>query len=316
MSLTHRLLVALADGQRHSGVALGAQLGVTRAAISQAVAGLTDVPIVVDRKGYRLPAAYRPLAADAVRAMAALHGATLDEVWILEAVDSTNRYLLAQSPAGTVACLAERQIDGRGRRGRRWCADPYSNVLLSLSFRLPAVPPALGNLSLVAGVGVRRALTAVGVSPVVLKWPNDVLWAGRKLAGVLIEIRGEAESLRGVIGVGVNCHLTAATGDCIDQRWVSLEEIGIDYDRNQIAGMLIAHLSVVIAQYAAGAIGTLREEWRQAHAFAGHPAAIHAADGGLRHGTILDVDDDGALVVVVEGQRCIVRAGEVSVRTL
>jgi BirA family biotin operon repressor/biotin-[acetyl-CoA-carboxylase] ligase len=263
-----------------------------------------------------LPAAYRPLAADAISAEAARAGAPIDAVWVLEAVDSTNRYLLEQAPTGTVACLCERQTGGRGRRGRQWWADPYCNVLLSLSFRLPAASPALGNLSLVTGVGVRRALMALGVQGITLKWPNDVLWAGRKLGGILIEIRGEAEALRAVVGVGVNCHLTAATADQIGQPWAALDDIAADWDRNRIAGVLIAHLCAVVDQFAAGALDPLRAEWRQAHAFAGHPATLQGGDGRVRHGTIIDVDDEGALVMMIDGEHRTLRSGEVSIRPL
>jgi BirA family biotin operon repressor/biotin-[acetyl-CoA-carboxylase] ligase len=117
----------------------------------------------------------------------------------VERCASTQRLLAADAPDGAVA-VAEEQTAGRGRRGREWWAPAHTSILASIVLR-PSVPSAqLPELSLVAGDAVAKALAGVaGVEPVV-KFPNDVLLAGRKVAGILAEAAGG----RVVLGIGVN----------------------------------------------------------------------------------------------------------------
>ena len=91
---------------------------------------------------------------------------------------------LRRAPSGTV-CLAERQTAGRGRRGRTWVSPFAANLYLSVLWRYPIGPAALGGVSLAAGVAVARVLAGLGVADLGLKWPNDLLWRGRKLGGLL-----------------------------------------------------------------------------------------------------------------------------------
>ena len=314
MSLGDKILDILTDGQRHSGVALGRALGVTRAAISKAVREMADVPVSVDRMGYALPETHRPLDAVRIREIVSRHGVALDQLIVLSEVDSTNRYLLQRPDADRTACLAERQTQGRGRRGRQWVADPYSNILLSVVAHVPGGARALGVLSLAAGVAVHRALGEIGVADVALKWPNDVLYRNRKLAGILTEVRGEAEAPRAVIGVGLNCYLSAHTGAEIDQPWASLDEQLI-VDRSVLVGHLVAHLFAVIDACSRGEGAALVAAWRERHAYAGQHVAL-LRDAGTEIAMIKDIDDEGALVVRIGDREEIVHSGEVRLRPL
>lgn len=317
MSLIHDVLKTLADGERHSGVALAAGLGVTRAAISKAVAGLADVPISVDRKGYALPRAFRPLDEARITRLLSEHGCVLDRLWILEEVDSTNRFLLDAPGDGICACLAERQMAGRGRRGRAWHATPYGNVMLSVGFTLRGMAHSPGVLSLGAGVAVTRALRALGVPDVALKWPNDVLWQARKLAGILIEMRGEPEAMRLVIGIGLNGTIGESAAAAIDQAWVDLRSVLPIVDRDQIAALVITEILGVMADYRNGRADAILDEWRSRHAFAGLRVSVHTAAGtDPCVGIVQDINEEGALILKVEGGRRVVRSGEVSVRPL
>src|SRR5438477_5930355 len=108
------------------------------------------------------------------------------EVRMVERCGSTNELLLMEAKPD-VLLAAQEQTAGRGRRGKRWYSAPGAGVTFSLSVRI--AKPAAG-LSLVAGVGVARALRALGVSRAGLKWPNDLVVDGAKLGGILVETRG------------------------------------------------------------------------------------------------------------------------------
>ncbi len=315
MSLIHEIVQALGDGERHSGVALARRLGVSRAAISKAVALCSEVPIEVTRLGYSLPAAFRPLDEGRIRAFVAEAGCRLESLAIHEEVGSTNQVLLAAPGDGTCACLAERQSAGRGRRGRVWRATPYGSLLLSVAWTISGTARPLGVLSLAAGVAVMRALEAVGVRDAALKWPNDVLWQARKLAGILIEMRGEADAMRVVVGVGLNAAVSTATAAAIDQDWVDLRRIIPSVDRDRLAALVIAELDTVMSDYREGREAALLDAWRRRHVFAGVRVRIHEGQG-VCEARVIDVDADGALLVEAGGVRRRVQCGEVSVRPL
>lgn len=122
----------------------------------------------------------------------------------VERAESTQRLLPEDAPEGAVA-VADEQTAGRGRLGRDWVAPPGSSVLASIALR-PDVPTAkLAELSLVAGRACARALAEVAGVTAEVKWPNDVLVGGRKVAGIL----AEAREGRVVLGIGVNVFQTA-----------------------------------------------------------------------------------------------------------
>jgi BirA family biotin operon repressor/biotin-[acetyl-CoA-carboxylase] ligase len=123
------------------------------------------------------------------------------EVRKLERCTSSNAVLLAEGKAG-VLLVAQEQTAGRGRRGKRWYSAPGAGVTFSLSAEI-AKPEA--GLSVLAGVAAARALRALGVRQVALKWPNDLLVDGAKLGGILVETRGRLA----VFGFGINCRSDA-----------------------------------------------------------------------------------------------------------
>jgi BirA family transcriptional regulator, biotin operon repressor / biotin---[acetyl-CoA-carboxylase] ligase len=153
----------------------------------------------------------------------------LQHLELLFEVDSTNQYLLDAWPRGAGAgwaCSAEFQSAGRGRRGRPWVSPLGGAIFLSISWEYAAGPARLSGLSLAAGLAVARTLRRFGARRVGLKWPNDLLWQHRKLAGLLLEVRGEQHGpTRLVLGLGLNLRLPPDQGARIDQPWVDLTEI-------------------------------------------------------------------------------------------
>ena len=171
-------------------------------------------------RGYRLPQPLSLLDRAAVERYLGRHAArfTLE---IVDSAGSTNTLLMERAQAGAPSATviaAEWQTGGRGRRGRAWHAGIGEALTFSLLWRFTQGASFLAGLSLAVGVALARAIEKLGVADAGLKWPNDVLWRGQKLAGILIELQGDAlgPSLA-VMGIGVNVRLSDAVRSRIDQ---------------------------------------------------------------------------------------------------
>ena len=319
MSTRHDLFKLLADGAFHSGTALGERLGISRAAVNKAIQSLAGNGIDIHRvsgRGYRLGEPFVPLSTVSIRTLLKQRRVQAS-IEILDEVDSTNEQLLRtlETP-GVRVCLAETQSSGRGRRGRGWVATPGHNILLSMSWQFDQGPAGLAGLSLAAGVAVLRALEEFGVGGLGLKWPNDILCDGRKLAGLLIDVRGEASGpSRVVLGLGLNIYLTPGDAARIDQPWTALREtLPGPVDRNRLAALLIAQLFEMFRVFEHEGFAAFRAEWERRHLFQGKAVELrNGQDGSV--GTVVGVDAQGALRVRdVAGEIRNFHSGDVSLR--
>lgn len=324
--LVARVFARLADGLFHSGEQLAEALGVSRSAVWKAVRQLRDQGAVlhaVRNRGYRLVGAGEPL--DALKIRERLPREVRERVHRLEAVwsiGSTNT-ALSQRPgpvAGSIdVLLAEYQTAGRGRRGRAWLAPPGGAICLSLSWTFRAVPSDLGALGLVVGVCALRALRELGVTGTLLKWPNDLLDADKKLGGVLIDLRAESAGPASVvIGIGLNVALGSELLKRIAQTGTpatDLRSAGLppEVSRNRVAADVIGACVRGLVGFEREGLKVFLEEWRQADALRGRQVDVIAADGTAR-GVARGVDLRGALLVETrDGVRRFV-TGDVSVR--
>ena len=296
---TFYLLRLLADANFHSGVALARELGVAPAAIRSGLRELEGLGLELVRargRGYRLAEAYDCLDAAAVRAQLGPRAGDF-LVELLDACDSTNTQLLAcaraGAPSGSVlAC--ELQSAGRGRRGNSWQSGLGGNLTFSLLWRFGRGAAGLSGLSLAAGVAVARALASLGIEGVQLKWPNDLLHAGRKLGGILIELHGDAA----VIGIGLNLRLRAGVRAAIAQAVTDLASISAQLpQRNRLLAAILIELAPVLEQFAARGFAPLRGEWMDRHAHQGKPVTLASGDGTTVVGRAAGVAEDGALLL-------------------
>jgi BirA family biotin operon repressor/biotin-[acetyl-CoA-carboxylase] ligase len=325
MSTRVAILRLLSDGTFHSGTDLGNKLGITRAAVCKNIHHLIHSGLDVHRvtgRGYKLD---QPLFVLDKKRILKFMGASAptdfrDRLYVVDRVDSTNRFLServarAESVHG-VACLAEMQQAGRGRRGRAWVATPYSNLMLSMAWEFPGGPGMVTGLSLAAGVAVRRALEEYGVSGAMLKWPNDVLWDGRKLAGLLMEVSGEAAGpTRVILGVGVNARISRDDAGRIDQPWVDLRNIlGKTVDRNRLAALVIRHLLSMFHTFSEKGFAPFREPWQSHHFYQGRRVRLIQGDGECT-GTVEGINDDGGLMIRHAKARKVYHSGEISLRS-
>ncbi len=212
------LLALLADGALHSGADLAARLGVSRAAVWKLVGEMREHGVQVEsvpRSGYRLPRPVELLSASRIGRALDDRGWRLgDRLEVLFEIDSTNTYLYgAPTPAAGQprVAFAELQHAGRGRRGRSWLAPFGSGLTFSVAWTFADAPAGLPALGLAVGAGVAQALRDIGLEAAGVKWPNDLVWRGRKLGGLLLQLRSEAGGPASVVaGLGLNLALPAA----------------------------------------------------------------------------------------------------------
>jgi BirA family biotin operon repressor/biotin-[acetyl-CoA-carboxylase] ligase len=323
MEIRNHLLKRLSDGKFHSGEALGDALGVTRMAVWKHLKALREMGIsleVVRGKGYRLPAPVELL--DDQRILSGLGAETrarLGPVEVLLQVDSTNNRLREQAlngaPSGAV-CVAEQQLAGRGRQGRTWVSPFAENLYLSLLWHSRAGAAALGGLSLVAGIAVLRSLQEKGIHQAGLKWPNDILVNGAKLAGILIDVTGESSGPCAVIiGIGLNVCMSPSAAAGIDQSWVDLHTLTgrTDLSRNRLASGLLDMLLPAIELFESHGMQPFMEEWRQHDIVDGRQIELQLPNEVIK-GRGCGIDPAGALLVETSTGRRRFVSGEVSIR--
>jgi BirA family transcriptional regulator, biotin operon repressor / biotin---[acetyl-CoA-carboxylase] ligase len=320
--LTHQVLRSLADGAFHSGTALARALDVSRATVWQAVRVLDAAGLEIYKvrgRGYRLREPLLLLDAGEVSAHLGLAAArfTLE---ILDEVDSTNtramQRALAGAPSATVLA-AELQSAGRGRRGRAWHSAVGGALTFSVIWRFAQGAGFLSGLSLAVGVALVRALDKLGVDGAALKWPNDVLWRGRKLAGILIEMQGDALGPGiAVIGIGLNVRLTDPVRGCIDQPATDLAAAcGAAPDRNRVLALLLVELGSVLEAFEREGFAPLRGEWQRRHAWHDRRVTLVLPDARRDSGVARGVSEDGALLVETRAGVRRFHSGDVSLRS-
>ena len=260
------------------------------------------------------------LSAAAVRAALAGPGSFWDEIDVVAETGSTNADMLEAArrgaPEGTVL-VAEAQTAGRGRLGRSWVTSPGAALTCSVLLRPAAVSPARrGWVPLLAGVAVASAVRAVAGVDARLKWPNDVLAGGGKLAGILAEQAGGAI----VVGIGINVGASEAELPATGATSLALQQASCA-DRGQLLAGLLRQLEKWYVRWSADGTGDpvasgLRREYLRLSATVGRDVRVTLPGGRMLAGTATDVDETGRLVLTVPGkaeagQIAVVSAGEV-----
>ena len=244
-----------------------------------------------------------------------------DSLLWFDTIDSTNtraKELAAQgAPHGTVL-IADQQTGGRGRRGRSFHSPAGSGIYMSVILRPHCAPADLMHLTCAAAVALCDAVESACNCRPCIKWTNDLVFGERKIAGILTELgigpKGSLDFC--IIGIGINCcqaeadfpeeirsiagSLHSLTGKNVDRARVAAAMMDALYRMDQT---LLTQKNEMMNRYRADCI-TL-----------GQSVSVVKADGAVRHGTALDVDADGGLLVRFEnGFTETVSSGEVSVR--
>ena len=221
--------------------------------------------------------------------------------WFHE-IDSTNSYArrLAEqgAPEGEVV-IAEQQSRGRGRLGRSWVSPPYANLYFSVILRPLLLPIHAPKITLTAAVALADAVAAFDSRPPAIKWPNDILIDGQKLAGVLTESSCTSERIEFVIlGIGVNVNFPKnQMEDAIRGRATSLMEVEQKFvSREQFLRRLIQALDRCYGILQESGFGAVAPRWEAYFGQRGQKVKVELEDGVLI-GKAKGIDEDGALIV-------------------
>jgi BirA family biotin operon repressor/biotin-[acetyl-CoA-carboxylase] ligase len=320
--LTFELLRKLADGEFHSGEVLAGNFGVTRATVNNALRDVASYGLTlysVRGRGYRLARPLQWLDAGLINtglgsARGELH------VEIRDHATSSNALLLQRSAQGAASgsvLAVEWQTAGRGRLGRTWHSGLGDALTFSLLWRFKCGLSGLSGLSLAVGIAMMRALRELGVPDVGLKWPNDVLLNGGKLAGILIEAQGDMLGPSAVvIGVGLNLNVPEDLRERIDQKVSDLASLDVPVpERNEVLAVSLKQLVAVLQEFSESGFASLRAEWESHHVFQQRPVKLLLPDGTHIAGMVLGATDDGALRLATAQGEQVFNAGEVSLRS-
>lgn len=322
---TKKLLHILSDGNLHSGASLGEALGVTRSAVWKFIAQLkktTHLEITAKtNQGYRLNNRIELLDIHQIKAyLSQRYHPYLDKTVIFDEISSTNTYLLQQAQTQNdevYVCLAEMQTAGRGRFNRPWISPFGSNIYLSLLWRFLNDLTQLSGLSLAVAVSIARALKKYGIKEeIAIKWPNDLSWQGRKLGGILIELRGEFHhNCDAVIGIGLNLGMGEKQRQTLDFPIASLAEITQStLKRNKIVGFLLEELLDSLAVFQEQGLKPFMKEFKSLdYTFNKSVKIKHGKD--IFYGTGRGIDENGCFLL--EGENGKIQnfiCGEASLR--
>ncbi|MGB0895234.1 MAG: bifunctional biotin--[acetyl-CoA-carboxylase] ligase/biotin operon repressor BirA [Parashewanella sp.] len=312
--LLRRQILTLLNEQTSfvSGEALAQQLNVSRMTISNHIDALEQAGVgiySVKGKGYKLETPITLIDGDKLVEQVDARCFYFDEI------DSTNSFMLKHADdlrSGDI-CIAEYQSSGRGRRGRNWVSPYASHLYCSLLWRFQKGMAQAMGLSLVVGCSLAKVLQDQGVKNVSVKWPNDVYLDGKKLAGILVEMTGQADGeCQLVIGIGVNLSMPLAQAELIDQPWSDLSQQLPN--KTQFAVKLHQQLVDDLKQFEQQGLLPFINYWQQVDLYYGKPIQLLMADNSVT-GICQGIDDQGALLLEVDGEVKSFVGGEISVRS-
>jgi BirA family transcriptional regulator, biotin operon repressor / biotin---[acetyl-CoA-carboxylase] ligase len=233
---------------------------------------------------------------------------------VVEETGSTNADLLGSLTTQTTPALliAQSQTAGRGRAGRSWLSTPGKSLTFSLAWKFNAPVHALIGLPLAVGVALAEALAMFQIE-VRLKWPNDILYEGKKLAGILIESASAGDASWAVIGIGINMGLSDSVGAQIGRPFANIGWLA-ELDQNTLMATLLNALADTLVQFEHEGLAAFTPRWNALHAYAGRLVAILDNGAVLQEGVAVGVDGMGRFLLDGAAGRVAVMAGDVSLR--
>ena len=311
----NQLIALLADGEFHSGEKIGELLGVSRTSVNNYIKALQEIGLDIYKvtgKGYCSAVPLTLLNQQIIQQVSGV-----DNVHVEQILESTNQYLLDKLPniSNGQTCIAEYQAAGRGRRGREWVSPFASHLYFSMYWRLEAGIEKASGLSLLVGIATVNALEKLGLHGVGLKWPNDLYYQGKKLAGILIELNAQASDVcHSVIGIGINVRMPEQQGKLIDQPWIDLNNISTQpVDRNQLSGLLIKELHTLLSDYEEKGLTPFLDRWFELDYFLNKQVNLIVADN-VQTGICRGINEQGALLLEIGNEIKPYIGGEISLR--
>lgn len=311
------ILTALRRGQAVSGPELAAVAGVSRTAVWKQIEGLRELGYDIvgePRNGYFLRGAPDRLYPwEVLPQLPGPLGRPYHHFLTLTSTNDRGKALaLAGAPEGTLI-VAEEQTAARGRLGRTWCA-PAGGLWFSLLLRPTISPEELPALSPAVAAMVARALLGLG-ERLAIKWPNDLLREGRKVAGILVEAASEPERVQWVVvGLGLNVASWEPPPELVG-RVAALAEPGeAPPERRVLLGAIMAEINVGYPRFLAEGFRPFRADWLAFSATVGRSVTVSGAGGWRVTGMAADIDEEGRLLVDTGAGSQTIAAGEVTLR--
>ena len=309
MTTDAKILSALrASSGGVSGAELAGQLGISRAAVWARIEELRSLGYDIEagpHLGYRLVSAPDVLHADDLLARLGKTKVIGRDIRVFEQTASTNDVVEKLARDGVkegAVVFAESQTSGRGRLGRKWISPGRKGLWFSILLRPELRPQETTQLTVASATALRRAIQFVtGLKPEI-KWPNDILIGGRKVAGILTELSAELDRVRHIIlGIGVDVNLAAnELPPELRKSATSLKiESGAPVERAALAAAILRELDIDYARICAGKFAAVADEWEAHCATIGCDVTIQIGGRKIR-GRAESLDGDGALLVRTE----------------
>lgn len=238
------------------------------------------------------------------------------KIYTFNSVDSTNNCAKAvaecDAPEGTLV-VTEQQTAGRGRLGRPWIAEPNRNLMFSLLLRPDVTPEKLNLLPLYVAVAVSEAIEKVTGLNVECKWPNDILYNGRKIAGILIEGSVKKNAVDYVVvGVGINVNQEKFTGDLAAKATSLKLECQKEFDRAMILQEVLGSLEDKYRTVSSSGFESVVPQWLSHTTMVNRQISV-SQQGNIISGVVKGLSPNGGLILETNGTQQTVLAGDVSV---
>jgi BirA family transcriptional regulator, biotin operon repressor / biotin---[acetyl-CoA-carboxylase] ligase len=307
MTTKAKILRLLTDNHHQwvSGEELSHRLGISRTAVWKQINNLkADGHRIMSapKKGYRLEQIADLISADGLHAMVQTRVMGRQAVRVLQETDSTNlqaKIMAGRKAAEGTLIVADAQTLGRGRRGRTWHSPPGRNIHASLILRPKLAPSQAPQVTLMAAVALARTLEVSAALDAKIKWPNDVMVGGKKIAGILTEISTDMESVDYVVvgfGINVNMRKSEMPQALRPIATSILMEKGTETSRAHLLCTLMENIEAAYDLLNDQGFGPVMQQWRSMTDIIGQRVCVDVM--GRRHtGTVEAVDDDGVLIL-------------------
>ncbi len=254
-----------------------------------------QVPIAQQGQHYHLTQACTGLAAlDIYQHLSPHSQQQLQNLHVFADIDSSNAFLLRQAQPHASVCVADHQSQGRGQHGKTWQSDFAKGLYLSFAYHYPKPPPS--GLAPAIAVILVNTLASQGYKGIEIKWPNDLLYQGRKLAGILVEMRHNQQGSTVVVGVGLNWQLPTAISD-FDYGVSALEQIRPQTENNNtLCAQLIDALFQGLQTFPEQGLSPYLDDWQQYDALKDKNVSISNAPDDFS-GIAVGIDAQGALQI-------------------
>ena len=307
MTTDAKILSALrANPDGVSGAQLAEQLAISRAAVWARMDDLRQAGYDIAASphfGYKLVGSPDALHADDLLARLNRTEIIGRDIRVFQETSSTNDVAEKLARDGVkegVVVFAESQTKGRGRLGRKWVSPPRKGLWFSVLLRPDFHPQETTQLTVISATALRRAIKTVCGLAADIKWPNDILIGGKKVAGILTELSAEVDRVRHVIlGIGVDVNQEEFPVELRKLATSLRIEAGEEISRAELATEILRELDFDYARVGAGKFPAVADEWEAACVTIGRDVTVHCGDRKFR-GHAESLDDDGALLVRTE----------------